>query len=394
MHLIVIGGGNIEYDQDLKPVTKTAVADYLNELAAIVGHVTYIAHLYSGPALMSGQLDRSRVDVCTWSKKRPWTIPLTWLRVMRLLPQRPGFIVYLPSAILFVPILPLLRLFRLPLAVYLANDYVDIVNAERRKRRLLQALLQKHAHELGLRLANVVIARGRRLASLARQLNRNVHQTVPMSHASADSHSAIALPASLSIEPHGNTYGILYIGRMLRAKGVDVLLEAVNKLHQQHPDVDLRLWLVGAGTELDSLKQLAQSFGLHDIAEFFGWRDSAQEINDFYRASSVLVVPSLGLEGVPRVIDEAIVRGVPVVATSVGGIPDEFDANEILIVPPGDADQLARAIGLVLWDQTTRRKYLASGEDRRRLWSSSDSAARQHANLVFPEAISKETSFA
>lgn len=394
MHLIVIGGGNIEYNRDLKPVTKTAVADYLNELAAIVGRVTFIAHLYSGPPLMSGQLDRSRVNIYTWSKKRPWTIPLTWLRVLRLLPQRPGFIVYLPSAMLFVPILPLLRLFRLPLAVYLANDYIDIVNAERRNGRVLQALIQKYTHELGLRIANVVIARGRRLAFLARKLNRNVHQTVPMSHAPAGSYSVTELSGSQKIGLPGSNYRILYIGRMLRAKGVDVLLEAVSKLREQQPDLDLKLWLVGAGTELESLKQLSQSLGLQDIAEFFGWRDSAQEINDFYRAASVLVVPSLGLEGVPRVIDEAIVRGVPVVASSVGGIPDEFDADEILMVAPGDADQLARAIASVLWDQTTRQKYLASGEDRRRLWSLSGSAAQQHANIVFPGATSERASFA
>ncbi len=94
---------------------------------------------------------------------------------------------------------------------------------------------------------------------------------------------------------------------------------------------------------------------------FLGFRSDAREITSLL---DVLVVPSL-TEGAPLVVLEAMAAGVPVAASSVGGIPDQIrHEREGLLVAPGDAEALGEAILGLLRDPAYARSLGEAGRRR------------------------------
>ena len=126
-------------------------------------------------------------------------------------------------------------------------------------------------------------------------------------------------------------------------KGVDVLLKALEILAPRCR-FELQLVYQNSHMELAYREQAARS-GLADRVHFLGLK-SAQELAALYRAADLLVLPSHG-EALPAVINEALMCGLPVVATRVGGILDQVGPHGYL-VRPGDpaalADTIARAL--------------------------------------------------
>lgn len=133
-----------------------------------------------------------------------------------------------------------------------------------------------------------------------------------------------------------------WVGRLIPVKAADVFLRALAELG------DLR-WsasVVGDGVERCRLERLAVALGLSDRVRFHGrWDDAA----GLFAAFDVFVLSSR-TEGTPIVLFEAMAAGVPVVATTVGGVPDAVSGTEALLVPPQDPGALARAIRAALLD--------------------------------------------
>jgi glycosyltransferase involved in cell wall biosynthesis len=89
-----------------------------------------------------------------------------------------------------------------------------------------------------------------------------------------------------------------------------------------------------------------------------------EKLRKWYAASDVFALPSLG-DNAPLAVLEAMASGIPVVATTVGGIPEEVDAGTTgLLVPPRDAEQLGRALVLLLRDRGRRAAMGAAGRTR------------------------------
>jgi glycosyltransferase involved in cell wall biosynthesis len=139
----------------------------------------------------------------------------------------------------------------------------------------------------------------------------------------------------------GDRWRLLYVGQLIALKRVDLLLQVMAMLPQ---DVDLFLAYHNAQLE-GELKAQAQALGVSGRIEFLGAR-SAPELAELYHQSDLFVLPSSG-EALPSVVAEAMFCGTPVVATEVGGIPEQVGDFGIT-VPPGDARALAEAIGQVL----------------------------------------------
>jgi glycosyltransferase involved in cell wall biosynthesis len=139
---------------------------------------------------------------------------------------------------------------------------------------------------------------------------------------------------------------ILFLGRLIRQKGVDDLLAAA-ALVPGRPRVDI----AGDGPERRRLQGIAGSLGLD--ARFHGFVEGAAK-EALYRRSALLCVPSRevrGLsEGAPLVIAEARRYGLPVVATAVGGIPELMDEAQpgSTLVRPGAPALLAEALARTL----------------------------------------------
>jgi glycosyltransferase involved in cell wall biosynthesis len=89
------------------------------------------------------------------------------------------------------------------------------------------------------------------------------------------------------------------------------------------------------------LKKLSASYGLSASVQFVGWRE---DIAPFLRKCDVLVVASTS-EGLPHVVREAMLGGLPVVSTAVGAVPDVIQPGVGgWLVPPNEPSSLAEAI--------------------------------------------------
>ena len=139
--------------------------------------------------------------------------------------------------------------------------------------------------------------------------------------------------------------GLLFVGRLRLRKGVEVLLRALAHLREQGSAPRLRV--AGEGEHGAAIVRAAERFGVRDQVDFLGRRGPA-EIRWLMDHSAALVVPSI-YEGMPLVILEAMVAGVPVVASCVSGIPEVvLDPETGWLVPPENPPALAAALAEVL----------------------------------------------
>ena len=140
---------------------------------------------------------------------------------------------------------------------------------------------------------------------------------------------------------------LLFVGRLIPSKGVDVLLAATHRARAAGLAVTLRV--VGDGPSRAALEAAARGHGLGDAVTFAGMRSHAEVREELERAD-IAVVPSQVLtnglqEGSPVICKEAQATGVPLVASDVGGIPETLPpALRHELVVPGDAEALAARI--------------------------------------------------
>jgi len=137
-----------------------------------------------------------------------------------------------------------------------------------------------------------------------------------------------------SIDP-----SFLFCGRLDIEKGVEHLIRAFVEVQRNVPRARLRI--VGRGPERERLVELARALGVEDYVSFVGWLQP-DEIETELASAWVLVAPSLWAEPLGLVALEAIVRGVPVIATSTCGFAETVEENVSgFLVPNGDIQALA-----------------------------------------------------
>ncbi|MBE0432952.1 glycosyltransferase family 4 protein [candidate division WOR-3 bacterium] len=151
---------------------------------------------------------------------------------------------------------------------------------------------------------------------------------------------------------------ILFVGRLVSRKGVRYLLEGFHLIHKSVPH---RLVIIGSGQQRGQLEAMAVELGIADRVVFTGMV-SDEDLNRYYRSCSFLVLPAVydekgDTEGLGVVLLEAMSCGKPVIASGVGGITDiVVDQRNGLLVPPADADALARAIMTLVKNDRLRRE--------------------------------------
>ena len=146
------------------------------------------------------------------------------------------------------------------------------------------------------------------------------------------------------------------VARLQPEKGVTALLNAAANVCAEMPEA--RFLVVGDGPLRGELTALARTLGLSERVRFLGHRSDAREVVGML---DVLVVPSL-TEGAPLIVLEAMASGVPVVASGVGGIPDQVrHGQEGLLVKPGDPDALGQALVGLLRDPARARRLGDAG---------------------------------
>lgn len=156
------------------------------------------------------------------------------------------------------------------------------------------------------------------------------------------------------------TIGVL--GRLVEKKGIDTLIEAMALLDKQ--GIDCNLKIAGSGPLEIMLKEMVNRYGLDSRIMFLGALPHT-EVPDFLTSLDLFVLPCKqdangDMDGIPVVLMEAMMLGVPVISTNISGIPElVIDQVTGLLTNPADADGLAQAINKFCSDPQLQKEISA-----------------------------------
>jgi glycosyltransferase involved in cell wall biosynthesis len=158
-----------------------------------------------------------------------------------------------------------------------------------------------------------------------------------------------------------------FAARLERGKGPIILLEAFAAARRRVPGIRLRV--SGVGPLADAARERAEALALGDSCEFLGYT-LEEDKRALLESFDVFVLPTLA-EGTPNGLVEVMMLGLPVVTTTVGGIPDMLARDEAanlddaaLLVPPNDVDALADALIRLATDAALRERLGAAARRR------------------------------
>lgn len=143
---------------------------------------------------------------------------------------------------------------------------------------------------------------------------------------------------------------ILFIGNLIPIKGVDILLNAFAQIPGDH----IHLLIAGSGHERSRYEAMTSLLGLSSRVTFVG-RIDHDLVPIWLSAADIFVLPSRS-EGFPTVIPEAMMCGIPIVATDVGGVAEAVDNGRTgLLIQSEDIDSLASALKKLIENEHIRR---------------------------------------
>jgi glycosyltransferase involved in cell wall biosynthesis len=145
---------------------------------------------------------------------------------------------------------------------------------------------------------------------------------------------------------------VVTISRIAPQKNLPVLVQAAVRLRQPCS------WVVVGDGDPQLLAELRQQ--ADELAAPVHFVGSRSKVGEWLRAAEVFVLPSQW-EARALVVQEAMAAGTPVVATDVGGLHDLVETAGLL-VPPGDAEAIAKAVNRILADPDLREELAARGE--------------------------------
>ena len=188
---------------------------------------------------------------------------------------------------------------------------------------------------------------------------------------------------SLAEEP----VSILSVGRAVKKKGFDVLLQAIALLP---PDLNWRFEHIGAGDQVAGLKRLAEKLGIADRISWKGALDQ-QDVLAHYRDADIFalacrIAADGDRDGLPNVLVEASSQRLVCVSTTISGVPELLsDGENGFLVPPEDPQALAAALERAIRNPELRRQLGDAAEHRVRSEFDHNTSIRQLETLFVSE---------
>ena len=155
------------------------------------------------------------------------------------------------------------------------------------------------------------------------------------------------------ISPKNEELDILYAGRLIEHKNVDVLIKAINIVKKEIPDI--KCGVIGDGPERERLERLSKDLGLENNVKFFGFLEKSEEVLAYMKSSKVFALPSMR-EGSPVTAVEANACGLPVITV------DHPNNGTVSLIKEGEngficelnEESMAEKIVLLLADESLR----------------------------------------
>ena len=183
---------------------------------------------------------------------------------------------------------------------------------------------------------------------------------------------------------------ILGVGRLIAKKGFADLIRACGLIAERGKS--FRCEIICEGPLEDELRGQIGRLNLQDRVALSGARPMG-EVRRRLIAANVFVLPSIidpdgGMDNLPTVIMEAMATGLPIVSTTIGGIPEMVVENETgFLVQPGDAAALADAIEQVIDDRLLAQRLGQGGYERAQQLFSIDKNVRELCTLICSQAL-------
>jgi glycosyltransferase involved in cell wall biosynthesis len=233
----------------------------------------------------------------------------------------------------------------------------------------------------------MVLTRGH-MYDMARQYNANVYESMPIL-----AYQLCPLDGR-NREPlkEKEVVHILVVSVLRELKNLECIIQAFARIMRKNERPTIKIYLVGDGPDKQKLADLSVSLGLSDNLMFCGYVDNANELKAYYMNMDMLVHHSVH-EGQPRVLDEAALFGLPIVAADLPGICRNYVHEEsALLYKAGNVDQLVQCINRLIEDRNLAIKLSNNARKACRRRFKFNSAAEQHVYLL--RTVCKQTSSA
>ena len=262
-----------------------------------------------------------------------------------------------------------------PDLIHARFGYLDAYGMlELKKKWKIPIIMDVHRdEEFGYFLNNIFIRRKQRLVLSnvdkilcvsEKQINDGLNQGI-------DSEKLVHVPLGIDINkyppkktekiPEEPTI-ILFVGQLIKRKGLEYLINAVPKL-KNNCNNNFEIIIAGEGPSKSYLIHMCNKLKVSDKIKFVG-RISDLQLLDYYSISDIFVLPSLS-EGQPMVIYEAMASEIVVIGTNVGGIPDQIENNlNGFIIPPRNSSEIANKISYLLNNPQISKKMGKIGRKR------------------------------
>lgn len=159
---------------------------------------------------------------------------------------------------------------------------------------------------------------------------------------------------------------LLYIGRLVKIKGIDILIKALSIVKTTYPDI--KLYIAGTGGQKNKINSLAKKMNLTENVILLG-NVFGLEKKSLIASIDLFILPSR-YDACPIVLLEAMASSKPVIASNVGGIPYIVKNGETgLLFETGDVKELAEKIVKLLDDKDLRLKMGKAGKEKSKLFS-------------------------
>ncbi|RKY10270.1 MAG: hypothetical protein DRP66_00175 [Planctomycetota bacterium] len=180
---------------------------------------------------------------------------------------------------------------------------------------------------------------------------------------------------------------ILFVGVLKDYKGLKFLFSALKLLKEEGRSFEMII--VGTGPLKIPLTDYARQHNFLDNVKFAG-QVSSSEVMNYLKEADLFILPSIGGEGVPRVIQEAFSCGCPVLATDVGSVAWQLENGSGIVVKPGSEIVLAEKIKHLFDDESLRKSIGEAGFNRGLMYTFEKQAERivNFVNKHIPDRLS------
>jgi len=365
--LVVIGGGLLEI-RNARYYGKNAVIKYLHGLSPFYDNIVFVTKIHKGQFFQT-VLD-NKVKVYFLQKHRSKLISYYRdLSSLKYICRDNHVIIFVPNT-WHILLFPVVRHNAACIGLYLAGDWIDQPRQFGTKPGM-RYLLKK---------ADVVFGRGH-TCEIAKRYNKNVWESMPIISFKGFSYRNERF---LMSSENMQELRLLTVCTLSKRKSVQYILKAIHILINQRGKKfkGIRLDIVGDGPDRHFLEHETSVLNLKDYVKFHGYVDDPVKLSGLYFRADAFIFHSFH-EGQPRVLDEAVLHNLPIIAVDLEGIRKNFTHMEdALLFKPGQASAICDFIKKLLGD---RRLGCLLAENAKMKYNNHfhfEDAATQHAALL------------